>query len=459
MRLIMLGVSHRTAPVELRERLALSGGAWEALLARFRAAYPRAELVAVSTCNRTELYVARGVHEPPTAGQLRDLLAASCGVEAGALAGAAVERENEDAAGHLFRVCAGLDSMVLGEPQILGQVKHAYTACVQGGSVGPILHRVFQQATAAGKKIRSDTGIDAGRVSVGSLAVDFARRIFDRFDDKMVVGIGAGEMAKLVLTHLRAVKPGKLWLTNRSAERARELAERLGIAAPLGGTRPFEELDALLTEADIVLSATAAGVPIITAERFRGLLKRRRGRPLFLIDLAVPRDVEAAVGALPNVYLYDIDDLREAAERTQEARGGEAAAAAALAQAAAQACMAEVQNQDIGQTIRALHARLHALGALELQRTMRKTAALAPDQLQADLPRLLEEHTQRVVNKVLHQPLAQLDRRQTDAPLGFYAAALRRLFALDGPEPDRAAPDRAPPARGCEEKQAPDPPG
>ena len=436
MRLVMLGVSHRTAPVELRERLALTGAAWDALLARFRAAYPRAELVALSTCNRVELYVARGTHEAPSIEQLRELLAGCCGVEVAPIVAAGVQRENEEAMAHLFRVCAGLDSMVLGEPQVLGQVKRAYASCVQQGSVGPVLHRVFQQAAASAKRIRTETGIDAGRVSIGSLAVDFARQVFDRFDDKTVVGIGAGEMAKLVLAHLRAVRPGRLWLTNRSPERARELAELLGLGPPAGGTRPFEELDALLTEADIVLSATAAPEPIITAARFRALLKGRRGRPLFLIDLAVPRDVEPALADLPNVYLYNIDDLREAAGKTQEARGGEARAAEAMVVAAARACLAEVQNQDIGQLIRALHTRLHALGELERQRTIRKLAALSPQQLQAELPRLLEEHTQRVVNKVLHLPLKQLDRRQEGAPLGVYAAALRRLFALDAETPD-----------------------
>jgi glutamyl-tRNA reductase len=431
MRLILLGISHRTAPVQLRERLALDAGACDALLARFHALYPRAELVALSTCNRIELYVARGAHEAPSLDELAALLAEVCGVEAPAVAAAAIRQENQEAVAHLFRVCAGLDSMVLGEPQILGQVKRAYGSCVARGTVGPALHRLFQQAAATGKRIRTDTGIDAGRVSLGSIAVDFARQVFDRFDDKTVVGIGAGEMAKLVLGHLCAARPGRLWITNRSSPRARELADRLGLAAPRGGVRPFEGLDDLLVEADIVVTATAAAAPILTVERFRPLLRRRRGRPLFVIDLAVPRDAEPALTELPNVYLYNLDDLREVAARTHEARGDEARAAEALILPAVQVCMAQLQNQDLGQLIRALRSRLHGLGEVERQRMLRKLAALPPQQLHDDLPRLLEEYTQRVVNKVLHLPLAQLDRRQTDAPLGMYAAALRRLFALE----------------------------
>ncbi len=434
MRILMLGINHRTAAVQLRERVALSGPRLDAVFAEFARRYPGVELIVVSTCNRTEFYLARPTHQPPNVEQLMAFVAEHCETEQRTLAAAILHRENHEAAAHLFRVASGLDSMVLGEPQVLGQIKRAYEYATAQQVVGPVLHRLFQDALATAKHVRRETGIDKGRVSVGSVAVDFAHRIFESFEDKTVLGIGAGDMAKLALRHLQDLSPQKLWLVNRSPQRATRLAEVLRLSPQQGGARAWEDLDQLLVEADIILTSTASPEPIITAQRFRPLIKRRRNRPLFIIDLAVPRDVEAEVGTLANVYLYNIDDLQQVVVQTHEDRRGQVQTADAMLLEAAQACMTQVQNRDLGQLIALLRHRLHDLGQAESQRTLRRMATLHPAGIDPKMQAMLDEHNHRLINKILHMPVSRLDRRNANAPLAFYAAALRRLFALDDTE-------------------------
>ncbi len=469
MRVMLLGLSHQTAPVALREKLTLTGERLQAAFTLFQATHPGCELVILSTCNRTELYVARPAHAPPTAAMLRAFLCEISQATLDEIESATHAKENEAAITHLFRVTGGLDSMVLGEPQILGQVRRAYEAACTWASVGPVLHKLFQQALATGKQVRSETGIGAGRLSIGSVAVDFARQIFDTFEDKTVLGIGAGEMAKLALRHLLALGPSHLWLVNRTPERAAQLASQLGLDQHLPGSAPglspgfapgpmdaslpargrgsvraYEELDDLLIEADIVLASTAAPHPILTLDRFKPLLRKRKGRPLFLIDIALPRNIDPAIGSLGNVYLYNLDDLQGVVARTRQDRSGEIAAAEEILQAQGRACLAEIQNRDIGQLIRALRDRLHTLGQAEHRRTCSKAATLTPEALHAALPAMMEEQTHRLINKILHLPLSQLDRREAGTSLGFYAAALRRLFDLEATETPPAAADEAP---------------
>lgn len=446
MKITLVGISHHTAPVSLREKLALSTEQAARAAGELRRRYPAVEVVILSTCNRVEWYIARPAQQPPEGDELRAFIAEQCGVSSADLLAASIHRDNQQAVEHLFRVASGLESMVLGEPQVLGQIKRSYEQAAALGVVGVSLHRLFQQAIGTGKQVRRETGIDEGRVSVGAAAVDFARQIFESFDDKVVVGIGAGEMAKLTLKHLLSLQPRKLWLVNRSIERAAALAAKLnlsGDAGPFGGVRRFEDLDELLVEADIVMTSTGSPAPIITAERFKPLLKRRRSRPLFLIDIAVPRDVEQQVGALSNVYLYNIDDLQQVVEHTHAARAEHAQQASATLLRAAETCMAEIQNHDIGTLIRELRQRLHDLGEVERLRTLRRMESAPREQL----PQLLEEHTQRVINKILHLPVSQLDRRQPAAVLGFFAAALRRLFSLDGGRPIDESSDESGQAR------------
>ena len=442
MRVVLLGINHRTAPVAVREQLSISGDAVAATLAALRDRFADAECVLLSTCNRTELYVATA-EQPPEIEALRAFLADRCGVEPAVVAGSTVHQDGEHAVRHLFRVCAGLDSMVLGEPQILGQVKRAYETAAACGAVGPLLHRVFQAALSAAKRIRTTSGLSVGRVSVASVAVDFARQIFEDFSNKTVVGVGAGEMAKVTLRHLLKLAPGHLWLVNRSLERASALADRLQIAPPFGGPRAWDELDDLLVEADIVLTSTGAREPILAADRFRPLLRRRRNRPLFFLDIAVPRDIDPAIGGFSNVYLYNIDDLQRVVSANLGQRHEEVERCEDELAAAAAACVRQVETRDLGQLIRQLRDQLHDIGEAEQQRTLRKLGAVTRGAgADADaVSDLISEHTNRVINKILHLPLSQLDHKDPDAPLALYADALRRLFKL----PDEAEPPATPP--------------
>lgn len=452
MRITLLGINHRTAPVEVRERVALQGDKLADMVDRFRVNQPYAELVVLCTCNRMEIYAAHptGCRENKVvmADELRSLVAAVTNVALDQLTPITIHRENEQAIGHLFRVASGLDSMVLGEQQILGQIKRAYDDANARHCVGPVLHGVFQQAIASGKLVRNQTQIDAGRMSVGSVAVQFARQIFEVFEDKTVVGIGAGELAKVTLEHLINLNPARLWVTNRTMERAQELAGALGLAGEGRGVRHFDDLDNLLVEADIIVSATSSPDPIITEARFRPLIKRRRSRPLFLIDIAVPRDIEQAVGTMPNVYLYNIDDLQQVVARTCSDRSEKVAAAEHLVAEQVRLCMSQLRHRDVGRLIKALRQRLHEIGDSEHERTLRKLRSAGSGEAEE----ILQEHTNRLINKVLHMPLSQLDGRDPDAPLGFYAAALRRLFNLDdvadadhqSPSPPEVSPEVSP---------------
>jgi len=435
MRVIMLGLGHRTAGVALREKLSLEGEALAALCHKFAERYPQAELAVLSTCNRTELYVARPAHEPPGREGLVALMAEHGGIEAGAIEEAGVFRENRHAIGHLFRVATGLDSMVLGEPQIMGQVRRAYERAVALETIGSTLHRVFQAAMAGAKRARRATGMDRARTSVGTAAADFARQIFERFDDKAVLAIGAGEMAKATLEKLVDLAPGHTWLTNRTHERAERLAEALHLA-PGEVVRPWASLPTLLTEADIVVSSTGASEPILDAERFAPISEARRCRPLFLLDIALPRDIDPGVARFNNVYLYNLDDLQRAVAQTQPDRREQIEACEAILDEAVGACLGDVRHADVGRLIRRLRRRLHEIGDREEARTLAKMKSRGIEGAEP----LLEEHTQRLINKILHLPLSRLDLHDDRSPTSFYAAALRRLFDLEEEQSDPPPP-------------------
>ena len=320
---------------------------------------------------------------------------------------------------------------------MLGQVRRAYADATERGRVGPVLHKLFQEAIAAAKRVRKDTGIDRGRVSVASVAVEFAKGVFEGFADKTVLAVGGGEATKAMVRRLIEQDARRVLVVNRTAERARRLADALGLTPDRGGARPWDDLERLLVEADVVLTGTASSEPILTQRMLRRVVKKRRRRPLVLLDVAVPRDVEPAAGALSNVFLYNLDDLQDVVEQTMSKRGDQLAACETMALEAATACMAEVQHRDVGQLIRELRRRLHDIGDEERDRTRRKAQNLTPRDDEA-LEELLAEHTHRVINKILHLPLSQLDARDASRPLGFYAAALRRLFDLDAPPASRS---------------------
>lgn len=452
MRLLMLGFNHRTAPLELREALAFDPEQAAAAIHALRESYPACESVLISTCNRTELYIARPIHDAPTVEQLRDFIVDQSGADPDTVTSSSIHREQKEAATHLFRVSSGLDSMVLGEPQVLGQVKRAYELADGCGAVGPVLHRLFQGAITASKNVRRQTGIDQGRTSVSSVAVAFAKNIFDHFEDKTVLAIGAGEMVKAALASLRRENPKRLLLINRTHQRAIELAEQLELTGKDHGARAWDDMEALLVEADIVVSCTGATEPIVTEARFKPLLKKRRGRPLFMLDLAVPRDLDPKIGSLRNVYLYNLDDLQRSVQATESGRKELVHEAEQLLQGHIDRCMGEIRHRDVGRLVKQLRQRLHDIAQEEQGRTAKKLASLNGHSTEQAIEDLIAQHNHRLVNKILHLPLSQLDRSDPDASMGFYAAALRRLFDLqDQPDMPPEAPSESP-LEGTREK-------
>lgn len=433
MHLLCVGLSHQTAPVALREKVAFNDAAAEAALRDLQNLFPGAEIALLSTCNRTEFYIARPLHAHPRVEEIIGYVADARGVTMDQLAEVIVHNDNERTVRHLMRVAGGLESMVLGEYQILAQVKHAYDLAQRCGTVGKVLHKVFQSALATAKRVRNETRIGAGRTSVSSAAVDFARHLFHRFDDKTLLCIGAGKMTELTLQHFLELRPKGVMICNRSMDKARLLAEQYH-----GEAVEYAQLDDHLVAADLVITSTGSQEPIVTAAQFKGLLKRRRFRPLIIIDIAVPRDFEAEVGDLANVYLYNLDDLQRAIAEGMSQRSGEVAACELIIEQAVAECYDSVQSVDFADLIRQLRHQLQEIGEMEAGRTLNKLRTADP----AEYERIVAEHTNRLINKILHRPLSELGRSgSTQAAM--YATALRRVFELEGPSgEDLARPER-----------------
>ncbi|MEX0742035.1 MAG: glutamyl-tRNA reductase [Phycisphaeraceae bacterium] len=421
MHILCVGLSHRTASVELRERVSLNADAAEAALRELATLFPHAELALISTCNRTELYVARPLHGHPRVDELLGFLADTSNLEAEDLAEVVYHYDNEQALRHLLRVAAGLDSMVLGENQIVAQIKQAYDIACAAGTLDKVLHKIFQIALATAKKVRTQTGISSGRTSVSSVAVDFAKHLFSRLGDKTVLTIGAGKMTELTLTHFLELRPERVLICNRSAAKAHDLAAKYH-----GEAAAFEDLDEHLVKADVVISSTGASQPIVDAAMFKPLIKRRRFRPLFVIDIAMPRDFDPAIGELANVYLYNLDDLQKAISDDLAQRNGEVANCESIVDAAVLDCYAAIQTGDFAELIQLLRRQIHDIASAESERTANKLAVADPDQHRD----ILDEHAHRLVNKILHRPLSEL-RANSGTEAAMYATALRRLFVLD----------------------------
>jgi glutamyl-tRNA reductase len=338
------------------------------------------------------------------------------------------QKADVDMIRHLFHVASSLDSMVLGETQILGQVRDAYEAAAQLGAAGASLNPLFQKALAAAKQVMHDTALTEGRLSVASVAVDYARGIFDHFSDKTVLSIGAGKMAQLVLRHFSQLRPGDLLVCNRDAAKALALAQEFS-----GRQVPFEGLEDHLVAADIVLTSTGAQHAIITRTQFEPLRKRRRYRPLFIIDIAVPRDVEPALGEIDGVFLYNLDDLQDVVSKTQSQRKDVIASAHGIVEQHVEAFILWHRQRELGPAIRRLHERYHNIAKEELTRTLNKLPNLSPAEREH-----LEELSRRIVNKLLHDPVQVLRHAdQSHIPAAQYLHALEKLFQLS---PDQGNP-------------------
>jgi glutamyl-tRNA reductase len=426
-RLALLGLNHLTAPLDVREKVALGADQVAAAIAEFRKQCAESEIVLLSTCNRVELYTTRPPQgelaaEAAWADWLGRFLAAFRQTPVEAFKPFLYHKTGAAAAEHLFNVASSLDSMVLGETQILGQVRHAYETSRQLGAAGPVLHPLFQRAAAVGKQVHTETALAEGRLSVASVAVDYARRIFDTFTDKSVLCIGAGKMSALVLRHLSELRPGRLIVCNRDVEKAKSLADTFG-----GTAHDLASLPDHLAAADIVVSGTGSPKPLMTRAMFESVMKRRRYKAVFVIDIALPRDVEPSVGEMDNVYLYNLDDLQHAVAATRGQRTlAMEAAAKIVAEHLRQFTLAE-RAREMGPAIDSLYRRYHALAQDELNRTLSKCTTVG-----AEEKAMLEECVRRLVNKVLHDPVRTL--RQSDGLHGDaerYVHAMEKMFQLE----------------------------
>lgn len=422
MKLQMVGCSHHHSPVEIRERLAFNQDQAKEALAALKTRFPDTEAVLLSTCNRVELYLATDEPERcPSHQDVVHFLAEFHRLNPAEVFNELFERTGEDFVRHLFTVAAGLDSMVVGEAQILVQVKSAYEFATREAATGPLTNAAFQAALRVSKRVTNETGIHQKRVSIPSVAVaDFAREHYERFDDKKVVVIGAGEMAEETLRYLIDEGVRDVTIVNRSLARAEELAARM-----IGRALPWSELQAQLVTADLVVSATGAPDAIMTADVFKGVVQERFQRPILILDLAVPRDFEEAIGDLTGVYLNSVDDLTAVCERNRKDREKEWPKAERIIEAETERFIADLHHRATAPTIRRLKARADEVKVDELQRLLNKLGAVDP--------RVREEVTKsfdRLVNKLLHPPLESLrDEAQQGAPSGLLEA-LKRLFKL-----------------------------
>jgi len=417
-RLFAVGVTHRTAPVELRECVDFARAGLESALSALTSRGLAREVVVLSTCNRAEIY---GVSDDDRAGAaFGRFISEYHRVPWDRLAPHVFEHRGADAAGHLFRVAAGLDSLVVGEPQILGQVKEAFATANGLKYTGAVTHRLFNTAFAVGKRVRSETGLGEGAVSVSYAAIALAKKIFGNLTGLEVLILGAGEMAKLTGTHLRAQHVKRLTIVSRTAAPAEGLARDLG-----GRAMPWSQLSDALAAADIVICATGATEPVLTRSRIEETMRPRRNRPLFVIDIAVPRDVEPDAGNLDQVFLYNIDDLRtivkeNLARRTAELDRAERIVADEIARFASW-----MQSREIIPTVIALRERFEAIRQSELSRLEPKLAGLPPEARAR-----IDDITHLLVEKLLLAPTEQLKALTDEAMMVTYADALNRLFGL-----------------------------
>jgi glutamyl-tRNA reductase len=424
-RLLALGVDHRSAPASIREALAFDGAKGADGLAALARAFPGGEFVVLSTCNRVEVYAAGDGDAEPLleAEAMTDFLAGFHALAAEAFAPHLVSYHDEGAVGHLFRVAASLESLVLGEGQILGQVKDAYKAAVAGRTAGPILHTVFREALRVGKKVREATGMDRGKLSVASVAVDVAREVFDTFADKTVLVIGAGKMGDLTLQHLSSLRPGSILVTNRNPDRAEAVARRWG-----GKAVPFDRLEAALVEADVVVSTTAADQPIVDLAAYSRVQKARKNRLALILDIAIPRDFDPRIGDLEQVMLYNVDDLRAQAERNRQARQKGVDPALAIIERETEACLATLRHRTHAGAV------LRQLGDFADAARLREFEALIarqPDLTQAQRDDIAHA-MMRFQNQFLHPPRVAVRTAASAEPTEHPHPLLHAVKALFG---------------------------
>jgi glutamyl-tRNA reductase len=432
MHLLLLGVSHKTAPVDVRERLDFSsrdlGAAVEALATRSSAA----ESVVLSTCNRSEVYVAS---ENPTRArdEIIEFLCHFHSLPPDSFAPHLFSFGDDAAAKHLFRVAAGLDSLVVGEPQILGQVKDAFETASGRRCTGPMLSKLFHWSFGVGKRVRTETALGEGAVSISFAAITLARKIFGRLEGRRVLVIGAGEVSSLTAEHLRAQGVGEIVITSRTAAHAEALADAVG-----GRAERWEDVPSLLAAADIVITATGSQRPILTRAQVEAATGRHRSDTLFIIDLAVPRDVEASVGDIEQVFLYNVDDLQTIVQENLSRRSREIAHAETIVAEELLKFATWQRSRGAVPTVVALRQRFDAIRRAELQRLENKLTGLSPEERAR-----VDEVTRLIIEKLLLEPTEQLKALPDEETQVAYTEAVNRLFRLRTGESSSSSTDAA----------------
>jgi glutamyl-tRNA reductase len=427
MHLLTLGLNHTTAPVEVRERLAFAEGDQPDSLRQLREGYGLSEVAILSTCNRSEIYAASdGPHLEP----VRRYLAEQRRLDVADLAPCFYEYVDAEAATHLFRVSSGIDSLVIGESQILKQVREALETSQAVGSARLVINEVFQRALRVGKRARTETDIGRGHLSVSTAAVELASQIFDNLESRSALLLGAGEMIELTAQYLIDTGLSRFVVANRTVERAADLARRFQAkAVALDGIAQH------LLDVDIVIASTAAPGFVLAAETVRHAMSQRRGRPLFLIDIAVPRDIDPAVRSLDNVFLFDMDDLETVVASNRQDREGEIRRVQAIVDDELGNFLHWFNALGAGPLIRALRQQAGDLQTAELDRWTAKLGHLSDDDRQ-----LVEQVLRGYANKLLHQPLVQI-REFANRDDGYLRLdTVRRLFDLDTDADDGGRP-------------------
>ncbi|MBV9074440.1 MAG: glutamyl-tRNA reductase [Acidobacteria bacterium] len=416
MNLQLTGVNHKTAPIEVRERLAIPEWRLEEATRKLLEYTDVRECVVFSTCNRVEFVLASENHVDLN-GFLREYLM----TDPSDLRGHLYEYGGDDVVRHVFRVAASLDSMIVGEPQILGQVKHAYHIGKAVGSVQTNLDALLTRALAVAKRVRTETAVGSSAVSVASVAVELAKKIFGSLQGRNVYLVGAGKMSELAARHLRSHGAGAILVSNRTYGRAQQVAERIG-----GSAIQFERLYETADRADIVITSTGAPHAIFRREHGERFMQRRRNRPMFFIDIAVPRDVDSAMSHVEGIFVYDIDDLQQVVEANVADRGREAERAELLVEEEVARFRRRMQSLDAVPTIVALQNRVERIRQQEIERMRSKLGSLSPEQQIA-----LENLTRGIVNKILHPSVTALKTMTGSEQLTAAAELLRTLFGVE----------------------------
>jgi glutamyl-tRNA reductase len=412
MRLVVTGVNHKTAPVEVRERLAVPETSIPDALDRLRRGQGVSEVLILSTCNRVEITVATEDDADPQAA-LDSFLVEARGNQV-------YRYEGREAIHHLFRVAASLESMVVGEPQILGQMKAAYAISKSNGAMNGVLESVMSRAFSVAKRVRSETGIGQMAVSVSYAAVELARKIFGSLAGKTVMLVGSGKMSELAARHLRRSGCTHIFVTNRTHSRALEMAQVFD-----GTAVEYSRFLSMLPEVDIVITSSAAPHYVLTKDEMHRVISARKNKPVFVIDIGVPRNVEPSVNSVDNVFLYDIDDLQGVVNNNLEGRKKEAERAERIVVEEVDRMLSRLKVQEVAPAIVGLQEQFEYIRAAEMEKLRRRSGGMTPEQLEQ-----VEALSRSIVNKIAHGPITELRRHAIDPEGGHIVETIKRIFRL-----------------------------